>query len=226
MFSIAEKQFMFHLKNRIMKFSSVITIIIFSCLGSLQAQEVDSVILNRNSLVISQDSDHQIRISRAWVRYYGDKSKVSNSLEVLNLEGALYQVADSSILISNSLITEDYLSNNFTISSLNISDIESIAIRRKGTFGRRVLVGTLTGFAVGAIIGAASGDDPPCQSGEWCLFDFSAGEKAMMAGVGLGIIGAGVGAAVGSIKVNIPINRSMGKYKSEKKRMRRYSIIR
>lgn len=61
-------------------------------------------------------------------------------------------------------------------------------------------VGALVGVLAGAVIGLSSGDDE-CGD-DLCLFQFSAGEKAVLAGLGLGVAGslAGmlVGAAIGS----------------------------
>ncbi len=55
------------------------------------------------------------------------------------------------------------------------------------------LAGAGIGFLFGVVTGAASGDDP---SDQW--FAYSAGEKAMMGGLGFGLIGAGVGALIKS----------------------------
>jgi len=65
------------------------------------------------------------------------------------------------------------------------------------TTGRRGhwLEGAGIGFLFGVVTGAASGDDP---SDQW--FAYSAGEKAMMGGLGFGLIGAGVGALIKSDK--------------------------
>jgi hypothetical protein len=59
-------------------------------------------------------------------------------------------------------------------------------------------IGALIGAASGAIIGFADGDDV-CPETGWCLFQFTAGEKAFMAGTFLGGLGAGLGAVIGLV---------------------------
>ncbi len=56
-------------------------------------------------------------------------------------------------------------------------------------------IGLLVGAGVGAVIGLASGDEPP---GTHCLFVCTASEKAAIAALGLGIVGAVIGYAIAS----------------------------
>jgi hypothetical protein len=60
-------------------------------------------------------------------------------------------------------------------------------------------IGFVSGAAIGAALGFADGDDT-CESsgGEWCLFVFTAGEKAIMGGIVIGTIGGLVGLVVGA----------------------------
>jgi hypothetical protein len=78
--------------------------------------------------------------------------------------------------------------------------IQQVELRVRQTRGRQiasyaVLIG-LVGAATGTIIGLADGDDPP--SG-WGGISFTAGDKAVMGGVGLGAGGAGLGALLGAV---------------------------
>lgn len=75
---------------------------------------------------------------------------------------------------------------------INYQDIQTITYRRRGATGRTILAGAGIGILTGAVIGLASGDDPP---GTW--FRFSAGEKAVALGVFLGITGTVVGTIAG-----------------------------
>ena len=59
-------------------------------------------------------------------------------------------------------------------------DISSMTIKRKGNAVRGIIIGALSGFLIGTIIGYASGDDPPIPANE----DF---------------FGIGTGAAVGGV---------------------------
>jgi hypothetical protein len=91
---------------------------------------------------------------------------------------------------------------------LHIAPAETLAVALAGvtrldvSFGRRRYplqgagIGSLIGVTSGVLIGYASGDDPP----GW--FAFTAGEKAVLAGVGLGLTGLVVGTVVGLLKTS------------------------
>ena len=74
--------------------------------------------------------------------------------------------------------------------SIDALQINTIALKKKNAGLEGVLIGLVAGAAVGAIIGFASGDDPP---EEW--FALTAGEKAF----GLGLLGGSTGALIGAI---------------------------
>ena len=85
---------------------------------------------------------------------------------------------------------------------LETVDRSRIAAVEVSTPGQRKIlksvgVGFLVGAGSGALMGLASGDDPPQQ---W--FAFTAEEKAAMLGVGLGLTGAAVGLIVGLVRRN------------------------
>ncbi len=60
-------------------------------------------------------------------------------------------------------------------------------------------VGLLVGAAGGAVVGYASGDDPPCSDESWFCLSFSAGEKAEILGVYAGGLGAVSGLVLGGL---------------------------
>ncbi len=74
------------------------------------------------------------------------------------------------------------------------------------TGGRgHAIQGAGLGFLLGFVIGVASGDDPP---GGFMETRIDAGGKAMLGGIGLGLIGAGVGAFIKSDKWSeVPLDR-------------------
>jgi hypothetical protein len=186
------------IKYSIMKFINVIALIVLCCLNSLNAQ----------------DTIQRIKIYRTWI---------SLNSEPFNIKGVLYEIKDSSILVSSSVKINDYSTNKFEIVKLNITNIETIRTRRNNNIGRGILIGTITGFAVGSLIGFISGDDPPCDGG-WYCFSLSAGEKALGLGFPLAVVGSVIGASIGSIKVRIPINGSIDSYNSSKNKLRKHSI--
>ena len=73
--------------------------------------------------------------------------------------------------------------------------------RRKGRIGRGVFIGALTGFAIGGLIGLIDGADPPDT-----FLAYTAEDKAIVLGLPLAVVGAGLGGLLGSIKVTIPLN--------------------
>ncbi|MFD2998754.1 hypothetical protein ACFS7Z_00135 [Pontibacter toksunensis] len=182
-----------------MKYFSIIAMIVLYFLNSVNAQ----------------DNIQKNKIYRTWITFNN---------KPLQTEGVLYEIKDSSILVSSSVAIKDYSTDRVETLKFNINEIETIKIRRKNSVGRGILTGAITGFAVGGLIGLISGDDPPCPQGTWFCFRLTAGEKALITGIPFSIGGAGIGALVGSVKVNIPINGSIDNYNKNKNELLKYSI--
>jgi hypothetical protein len=74
----------------------------------------------------------------------------------------------------------------------------------RSSLGHRILAGAGQGATIGGlsgvIVGLASGNDH-CGSQEFCIpaFEFSAGQKAAVAGIVFGTLGAALGAIVGTV---------------------------
>ena len=102
---------------------------------------------------------------------------------------------------------------------MHYNNIETIKTRRNNNIGRGILIGTLTGFVCGGLLGLVSGDDPPDN-----LWPWTAEEKAIIFGSSLAVCGAGIGGGIGLIKVTIPINGSINNYNRSKIRLQDYSI--
>ena len=172
------------------------------------------VLCSLNSLY-AQDTIQKIKIHRTWI---------SLKSEPFKIKGVLYEIKDSSILVSRSVVIQDYSTDRFEIAKLNIKNIETIKTRRKNSIGNGVLIGVVSGFVVGGLMGLIDGDDPPCTPGSWFCWRITAGQKALMMGVPLAVCGAGIGALIGSVKVVIPINGSISNYNRNKNKLRKYSI--
>jgi hypothetical protein len=92
---------------------------------------------------------------------------------------------------------------------LSLFEVRGYAVTRQGRGALEgALVATAAGVVIGAVLGAMQGSDPAptrmCSDydgGSICTTiggpGLSAGEKAALTGVGLGVVGAGVGALVG-----------------------------
>ena len=165
--------------------------------------------------VNAQDTIHKNKIYRTWI---------SLNSEPFKTKGFLYDLKDSSILVTSSIAIQDYSVDRSGIVQLHINNIESIRTRRKNRVGKGVLIGAISGFAVGGLIGLISGDDPPCDSHSLICIRYTAGEKAILAGIPLSIGGAGIGALIGSVKVVIPINGSINNYNKKKDKLRGYTF--
>jgi hypothetical protein len=61
-----------------------------------------------------------------------------------------------------------------------------------------VAIGAASGALLGAVTGLASGDDH-CAEDSFCLFQFTANEKAVLGGVAFGGIGLALGALLGAM---------------------------
>lgn len=78
------------------------------------------------------------------------------------------------------------------------STIASVADDRSlRAAGEGFLIGAGAGIVGGAIAGFADGDDPPCD--EWCFFNMTAGQKAVLLGVVFGSLGGLIGIAAGVV---------------------------
>ena len=179
-----------------MKTSKIIALLIMCSLSSLNAQE----------------TTQKIKIYETWV---------SLNMEPFKIKGALYEIKDSSITITNSLKIEDYSINNFEMVNVHVKNIGSINIRRKGSVVNGIIGGALTGLIIGVAGGLLSGGDN-CPPGSYCLF--TAKDLAIIYGVSFAALGTGIGAAIGSVKVKIPINRSNHNYKLNNKRLKEYAF--
>ena len=153
------------------------------------------------------------------------------------VHGILYQVEDTKVqLISsplnlNLIKAESHDPDQYDYQDVYAYEIEQIKLKRKGKLARSTLIGLGVGFTTGFIIGLLEGDDPPdppCQG--WC-FNLSftpetAEGKGAFYGTGLGLLGAGIGAIVGSIKLKIPINGSTKQFKASQSHLKKYAYQR
>ena len=160
----------------------------------------------------AQKSKNKNKVHKVWV------SKIDNSKII---KGLLYDVNDESLKIIDKHSTEI---------SINATDIEIIKIRRKGKIGNGVLIGALSGFVTGGLIGLVSGDEPDetvdygWPFGEVTHEGEKAGEKALLYGIPLAFVGSGVGAIVASKKNQILINGDINNYKKHLVLLKSYSM--
>ena len=171
-----------------MKLLNVLILLVLFCFSAAEAQEFDK-----------KDNKYKV-----WI------TLIDKPFEV---NGVLYKLKDSTLLISNYKTFSEFIVDNSPTIELNVNNIDLIEARKRKRLGTGIILGAVSGFAVGSIIGLARGDDA----------ESSAAEKAMIGGVSLAIPGALVGMLVGSVKISIPIEGSLLNFKNKKKELLKYS---
>ena len=153
----------------------------------------------------SQEKLEKIKINRTWITYN----------DGLNMyKGALYEVKDTSIVLSTSLRFQDYKSNELELMNIQLSNIGIIKIRAKDNLTGGIIIGAIAGGLIGYLIGSNSEDD----------FLFTREQQATMIAFVSAGYGAAAGAILGSIKIKIPIHGNIDKYNGNKARLKKYSI--
>ncbi|MCK5067817.1 MAG: hypothetical protein KAR16_10275 [Bacteroidales bacterium] len=154
-----------------------------------------------------------------------DKKPTKSEITLLSdpdtIIGALFLLKDSSILISNALIKEDYYNGNYEVAELYINDINMISSKRPLGPANYAVVGAIIGAGVGALTARITTGPPPYSSP--IGIDFSGVTYAVYIPVGA-VAGAITGVILGSIKIKIPINGSLDNYNRKKKKLDRYAI--
>jgi hypothetical protein len=131
----------------------------------------------------------------------------------LRLNGALYQVNDSSIMISHSTKVKDYKRGDFIVSDVDIIDIQIIKTLSRTKVRNGVFIGAASGFATGCLIGLLSDDS---------FFDNA--EAVLAGGLAVMPIGVFAGAMIGSFSIKIPINGSMDSFSRNKAKLKKYAL--
>ncbi|MEO5684558.1 MAG: hypothetical protein ABIQ88_18095 [Chitinophagaceae bacterium] len=143
------------------------------------------LLISGSTLVYSQDST--LLKKRLF-------SVVASDFDNGKTKGWLANINDTAIQIS-------YLPARFArtaakpgnIIALNYNLLTAVRIKRSNAGLRGLGTGFICGFALGGIIGFASGDD---KAG---IVRFSAGENALAGGLLAGILSAGIGAIIGAL---------------------------
>ncbi|MEE4177141.1 MAG: hypothetical protein V2I46_06485 [Bacteroides sp.] len=130
--------------------------------------------------------------------------------------GFLFEVSDSSLVVSNALNRREYLAGNDALTSFSYSDLKTVQFRRNNSQMRGAIIGGAAGLAV-AIAGVSalneSGDNiPPIYSIPLIYFPFTA-------------LGAGAGFLLGSIKVVIPLNQQWDSFEKNRARLQNFALV-
>lgn len=161
------------------------------------------MILNMN-FIYTQEKVQKVKNYKTWITL-NDESEI---------HGILYQLKDSSIVVTNT--------KTDGTQEIDIKDIQKIKIRRKNSIGRGAVIGGVSGLVVGGIVGYMNGDDPDGIS----LFKMSAEGKAVSSGILFMPLGAGTGILIGTIKKKFDINGNVSNYNKNIQQLRKYVIKR
>ena len=179
---------------------------------------ISSVILFSNLIFLqAQDSLTTKRVNpQFWLRIYNDSTLQGKTSRMMC---RLYEVKDSSLLVSKTSRLADYRKGNFEIMTQNYGMINYISYRNSNNVFLGMVLGGLSGLAVGAVVGQREEDDP---EGAW--FYMSAQEKAAGDMISCTLIGIGIGALLGTIKMTIPIHGRHENYMKSKKDLEKISV--
>ncbi len=158
--------------------------------------------------VCSQQKDENPRIYQTWVKMEGGKMPY----------GSLYQLKDSSILLSNATRHIDYQLYNYRTTEFMVENIYNIKVRRKGSKLKGLIIGSISGLCVGYLIGSAKGET------SFLFSKIPARNTKILSVVVFTAAGTGLGVLLGSAKITIPINRNKFIYKRNLKKLKKYSI--
>ena len=142
----------------------------------------------------------KIIIHRVWIKSLS---------EPRSIRGILYDVKDSSILVSSSTNINKYKSENIKTIRIPVYSIERIKIRRINNIGRGAGYGIAVGFSIGMTIGLVADDD----------IGYSA-----LAGAAFAIPGAFFGMLFNSKKDVYDINGELSAFTKHKRKLELCSI--
>ena len=173
-----------------------------------------TVFLLSNVLSTMAQSDQRVpkKLYKTWVTLKGEKGKK---------QGVLYEVRDSSILLSGSFEKADYLKGNaLDLIKFDAGDVDAISIRRNKAIGRGIMYGSLSGIGLGVLMGLATttpgGDDK--QQGTTKL------GASIFFSIFLGVAGMAIGAGVGAIKSKINVHGSQQQFENNKSKLTKRSV--
>ncbi|MCU7550829.1 hypothetical protein OCK74_17045 [Chitinophagaceae bacterium LB-8] len=109
--------------------------------------------------------------------------------------GYLSNLTDSKIYISNNQISYGEHPNLNAQKKFSYTEMSQVSLRQKGSIGRGILIGTISGSLFGAFVGLIAYQKPNCGTGAWVCIDLGPSYSAL----GGGIVGALTGALIGGI---------------------------
>ena len=118
---------------------------------------------------------------------------------VTSTTGYLSAFSDSSLFVSPVEISFSPFSKQTFGDRIEFQNLREVSLKRKGSTVRGLLTGAVSGAVFGVILGFADGSDYKKNTGSWCLFCMTAGQKAAAGGVVFGGLGGITGTIIGAV---------------------------
>lgn len=162
----------------------------------------------------AQQVKNKARIYRVHLMTVGERKPV---------KGVIYELRDSSLLLSNSSYRKDIEKSRMTLSEWRYSQIESIEIRRIEKTTGSVILGASIGLVFGGIIGLSQRDD---EAGSGInILPLTRGQKATFIGLPLGFLGGILGDIAGVKKKSFIVGGRFDQFQISKEGLREYSFL-
>jgi hypothetical protein len=148
------------------------------------------------------------KIYKTWISIRGEQNERT---------GAMFEINDSSITLSNSLNKQDYHQGKFDVSIVDVRNIDIVKIRHKNKIWNGLLVGGITGAVIGGtfgMVGTSASGQIPNLSG----YSIAA---ASIIGAGIGML---IGAAIGSQKTKVRLRGDQQEFNRNKRNLNEYAI--
>ena len=163
-----------------------------------------------------QDDSGKMFYYKTWVLMRGERDQV---------KGYLYDIKDSSLVVSRSVVIDNGPIDEFNFENIYYNDISSIKVRKKGRVWKSLAIGAGAGFAFGSLLGLIfAEDDPPPQGFLEEIFWQSKEDKMLMIGLTCSSAGLVTGGLIGSVKIEIPIAGNHNNFKAGRSKLKAYSI--
>lgn len=169
-----------------------------------------------STIASAQDSSSRIKIYTAKIKCFENKKLI---------KGPLYDFNDSTIILINARSKAEVIDYQLQFNEIQINNIDRMKIRRKGKIGSYTILGALIGGSAGVAIGYSQGDnEPPC--GDWMTKPcWTAGDKAVLLGIPLTLVGGITGALIGTHSKRIDIDGKHENIIINQEILSKYSII-
>jgi hypothetical protein len=162
------------------------------------------VLFSSGLLQAQEGSNKRNKIYETWVK-----------LNDLNppLYGILYEVRDSSIILSTSNYKYNLATGKFLSPPIHFSEINYVKARRQNS------------VAIGAIIGGAFGFITPLLALPEKRSGIETGYTVILLSLPLGGLGTGFGALMGYLKRYVPVNGNFEQFAGNESRLKKYSYL-